>query len=891
MNYYAVPKNEVLKSLSVDEKTGLKNNAVYSMRKLNGVNVLTEKKPKSIVNRLIEALLEPMMLVLLIAFVITLGVNIGKFIKSGRGDFYECLGIFIAIAVSVNLTVIMEGKSQKAFQTLSKLGRASAVKVKRNGEIKFIKQEEIVVGDIVMLEAGNKIPADGRLLRCVDFKVDESTLTGESLAVSKNADVILKVGSPLGERSNCVYSGTFVARGEATYVVTAVGDRAEIGKIAEDVSTEKAISAPLNEKLKRLGRMVSVFGIASSVFVFLLSFIKLAYSGEITFDNVQNLFVESIVLIVAAVPEGLPTTVAISLTLNVLRLAKSNALIKKLVATETVGCVSVICTDKTGTLTKNKMCVKKIVTPDGEFLPDELKCKAVIINACVNSTAEIIDDNGKEKEYGSSTECALLLAAKNSGYDYKKIRKSGAISPLTPFSSQIKYMETEQVTGKTKTVYLKGAPEVVIKKCLLSEAERKLIEAKIKVEQENGARVICFASTNQGAYVFDGFAVLSDGLRDDVKESILSCRKAGIRVKMLTGDNKETARRIAVEAGLEASETEVVTADYIESLTFEQLKEKIQTITVIARSTPSTKLKVVMALQSSGEVVAVTGDGVNDAPAIKHADIGIAMGDGSEITKQAGDVVLLDNSFSTILKAISFGRNVYSNFQRFITFQLTVNLASMTIIIASLLTGLSSPFSSTCLLWLNIIMDGPLALSLGLEMRRVKYMSRKPIKRSDDILNGKILLRIGLHSLYMCVVVTLQRFFNFLNVLETEQLTTVITMFVFFQVFNAVNCREVTSESAFKGIFQNKLLILMIVLTYFLHVTIITFAPQFFGTVKLDGLTIIKITAVCSSIVAFSETYKFIYRKFSLLKRVSFAERGDKKELCKFSINEKRSVT
>lgn len=885
MIYYAASGKEVLKSLSVNENKGLSYNEVDAKRKKFGANVLTEKKQKSFVNRLIGALLEPMMLILLIAFIITAGVNIGKYLKTGKGDFYECLGIFIAIAVSVILTVVMEGKSQKAFSALSKFDKSAVVKVKRDGEIKFIKKEEIVVGDIVFLEAGNKIPADGRLISCVDFETDESTLTGESLAVKKKADCVLGGNALLGDRINCVYAGTYVSAGEAIYVVTAVGDNGEIGKIAENVSAEKSISAPLNEKLKRLGKMVSVFGIVSSLFVFILSFVKLALSEKVTFDGVQNLFIESIVLIVAAVPEGLPTTVAISLTLNVLRLAKSNALIKKLVATETVGCVSVICTDKTGTLTKNKMSIIKVVTKEGEFLPDNIKSKAVVYNAAVNSTAEITYEQGKVKEYGSSTELALLSALKKSGYDYKKIRKKGAISPLTPFSSRIKYMETVQTAGENKTIYLKGAPEVVLDKCLLSEAERKSIIGKIKSEQESGARVIAFASSSFGAYGFDGFAVIADGLRDDVKESVLNCRKAGIAVKMLTGDNKETARRIALEAGLSANENEVVTADYIEKLDFNQLKKEIQSITVIARSTPSTKLKVVTALQSSGEVVAVTGDGVNDAPAIKHADIGIAMGDGSEITKQASDVVLLDNSFSTILKAISFGRNVYSNFQRFIMFQLTVNLASMTIIIASLLTGLDSPFSSTCLLWLNIIMDGPLALSLGLEMRRVKYLSRKPVKRSDDILNNKILLRIGLHSLFMCLVVTAQRFFNFLNVDETEQLTVVITMFVFFQVFNAVNCREVTSESAFKGITQNKLLIFMIILTYFLHIAIITFLPEFFGTVKLDGITIIKISAVCASIVAFSEIYKFIYRKF-----VPFFKRENKR-LCKFSINEKRSVT
>lgn len=883
MNYYDCPVSKVLKELNTDRKFGLNKESLALSRKVYGKNVLTEKRHKSLVKRLIEALLEPMMLILTVAFIITLGVNIGKVLKGGSGEFYECLGIFIAIFISVTLTVVMEGKSEKAFKALQKLGDSGAVKILRDGKIVIVKKEDLAVGDIVFLEAGNKIPADGRIIACDNFSVDESTLTGESLSVKKDGNAVLPQDTPLAERVNFVFGGTFSEKGNCTYVVTAVGDKGEIGKIAGDVTEEKSISAPLNEKLSRLGKMVSIFGVISSLFVFALSLIRLIITNSITFDSVQDIFIQSIVLIVAAVPEGLPTTVAISLTLNVLRLAKSNALIRKLVATETVGCVSVICSDKTGTLTKNKMTLQKVVTNNKRYLQDKISDLKIITNVCVNSTADLVTNNGREEFVGSPTECSMLTAVKLSGYDYAKIRKSGAISLLTPFSSQLKYMETSFLSEGKRTVYLKGAPEVVLKKCLISERERNSVLEEISSEQKKGGRVIAFASSSEGAYSFDGYAVIADGLRDDVKESILSCKKAGISVKMLTGDNKETASRIACEAGLD--DGEVVTADYIESLSLDELKERIPYITVIARSTPKTKLRVVSALQSIGEVVAVTGDGVNDAPAIKHADIGIAMGDGSEITKQASDVVLLDNSFSTILKAISFGRNVYSNFQRFITFQLTVNLASMTIIIASLIMGLESPFSSTCLLWLNIIMDGPLALSLGLEMRQVKYLSRKPVKRSDDILSKKILLRIGLHSLIMCLVITFQRFFNFLGAADFEQNTVVITMFVFFQVFNAINCREVTSESAFKGILNNKLLLAMICLTYLLHILIITFFPDFFGTVRLNGKMILKITAVCMGIVLFSESYKWAYRFF----RSRF--KGGAKLLDKISINEKRRFT
>ncbi len=876
---------DIAKSLKSSVKNGLTSEQAKENLKKYGQNVLSEKKPKTLFKRLIDALLEPMMLILGIAFIITLGVNIGKVAKGGEGDFYECLGIFIAILISTALTIIMESKSEKAFKLLKSLSDTKSVKLIRDGKTTFLPKAELAVGDLVLLEAGDKIPADGRIVTCADFKVDESTLTGESKSVEKNGRLVLGENAPLAERVNMVYGGTYVESGSCFYVVTAVGSLGEIGKIADEVGSEKSISAPLEEKLTRLGKMVSIFGGVASILVFVLSLVRLILLNDVSFDSVQDIFIESIVLIVAAVPEGLPTTVAISLTLNVVRLAKSNALIRKLVATETVGCVSVICSDKTGTLTQNKMSLVKLwisgVSAERDFfkgIENNKTLKMIAQNCAVNSTAELSEKIGR-KSQGSATEIALLKGLFECGIDYQKIRKSGAISSQTPFSSKIKYMETTAQIQGERLSFLKGAPEVVIQKCILKESESAAFLSAVENEQKTGGRVLAFAhSKNSGAYVLDGFAVINDSLRDDVYESILKCKEAGVKVKILTGDNPITARYIANQAGLDGSLDKVVTADYVESLDKEKLKEVLENVTVIARSTPTTKLLVVTALQEMGEVVAVTGDGVNDAPAIRHADIGISMGDGSEITKEASDIVLLDNSFSTILTAISFGRNVYANFQRFIMFQLTVNLASMCIIIASLIMGLESPFSSTCLLWLNVIMDGPLALSLGLEMRKTEYLSQKPVKRQDNILSLKILARIVLHSVYMCLIVSLQRLFNFLGAEVDEQNTVVISMFVFFQVFNAINCREVSSQSAFKGLTNNKLLLAMTCLTYFLHIIITTFAPSFFKTVPLSFSLWLKITLVCFSAVILSECYKWGYRSIICKKRTRKANKTAKKE-------------
>ncbi len=857
MEFYKEKIDNIIESLSSSKTVGLTAEKVVKNRNKYGANTLSKKRKKSLISRIFDAVLEPMMLILVFALLITLGVNIGKALKSGEANFFECLGIFIAISISTALTVIMEGKSEKAFETLSKLTNSSVNKVLRDGKKLIIPSSEIVVGDIVYLESGDKVSFDARIITCEELRVDESSITGESRAVKKDGNFLANKNMSLSEQKNMLFSGSFITEGLATAIVTSVGDSAEIGKLASDVASKSTLSAPLNEKLQRLGKTVSIFGLVCASFVFILSLLRLILLNEVSFDSVQNIFIESIVLIVAAVPEGLPTTVAISLTLNVVRLSKQNVLIKKLVATETVGAVSVICSDKTGTLTKNQMQVEKLIINGKTVSLDKISNKHFIINSAVNSTAELKEN----KVIGSSSEGALLSALKKAKIDYNNYRKQAKIVSVTPFSSAIKFMETKLIFGEEETTYLKGAPEVVVKKCNLDEKTAKKILADIEVDQKRGARAIAFAHKMGENYHFDGYALLSDSLREDVIDAVSQCKKAGVKIKILTGDNKQTAKFIADRLEIGSGENLVVLAEDIESLSDEELKRILPSITVIARSLPKTKLRIVKLLQEMGEVVAVTGDGVNDAPAIKHADIGICMGNGSEITKKASDVVLLDNSFSTIVKAISFGRNVYSNFQRFITFQLTVNLASISIIIAYLLLGLESPFSSTCLLWLNVIMDGPLALSLGLENRKLSLEKTKPVRRKSNIITNKMLLRIVIHSLFMCAIVAMQELYNFLNVEVLQERTVVITMFVFFQLFNAINCREVISESSLKGLKNNKLLCVMLVLTLLIHVSLVEFVPAFFESVHLEFLLWLKIIGVCSSVLVFGELYKFIYRK------------------------------
>ncbi len=864
MNAHSAKIKDLENYFETSSASGLTRAQVEKNRRKFGANKITPKKKKSLIRRFFEALSEPTLIILEFAWVITVGVNVGKFIKSGSCDVYECIGILVAILISACLTVFMEGRSEKAFELLGTVYDRVSVKVIRDGKLTLIPKEEVVAGDILIVETGDKIVADGRLTECNGLKTDESTLTGES---ERSTKCLADLGdkTPLAERKNCVYSGTFASQGTGKMLVTAVGDNAELGKIAGELKTEIAGSAPLNEKLGKLGKKITVIGAISAGIAFILSILRLSVTDSLSFLSVQDAFIEAIVLIVAAVPEGLPTTAAISLSLNVLKLAKSNALIRKLVAAETVGCVSVICSDKTGTLTENDMKVERIFGERGKTSEQN-----ILLNSAVNSSAILKTEKSNLKAYGSATEGALLKYALKQGVNYEKLRDKRLIGGVLPFNSDNKYMASEYFAGGKSTVFIKGAPERILPLSDKSD-EAETILSEISVFQKKGKRVIAFArkenskcgiteTIKQGGFVFDGYVVISDPLRKDVARSVELCKNAGIAVKMMTGDNASTAAAIAMEAGIITSADEVVMADEIEAMPLEKLKEKIGGIGVIARSTPSVKLKVVEALKMSGAVVAVTGDGVNDAPAIKHADIGIAMGSGSEITKEASDIVLLDDSFSTIVKAVSFGRNIYRNFQRFITFQLTVNVTAMLVVIISLSFGLVSPFNAVQLLWIDIIMDGPPALTLGLERGGKDVLSRKPVKRTDGIVTPKMLVRIVAQGAYMATLTVLQYLFDFLGAGINLVPTTLFCMFVIFQLFNAFNCRKLSGESVFESIGNNKLMVIVFAVTFAFQILITQVLGGFFKTEPLPPVIWAKIIGVCSTCVLFSEIYKLFYR-------------------------------
>lgn len=876
MSDFIKTKDEVIKNYSSNVQTGLSDKQAKENIEKFGTNSLTKKKADSLLKRIWDASTEPMLLMLIAAGLIALAVNIIRSFTGGKADYLECVGVFAAIALSVVISVVMEGRSAKAFDALSKINSNVIVKAVREGKTVKLNKDEIAVGDILILSAGDKIPADCRLVESTSLRVDESALTGESFPVKKDSEIeITDEKTPLAERANMIYSGTFITEGHCKAIVSSVGDSTEFGKIASELTGADKSSTPLQEKLARLGKTITIMGVCAAAIVFVAQLISFAVTKSLSFDSIMEAFITSIVLIVAAVPEGLPTIVAVSLSINIIKLSKQNALVKKMIASETIGCISVICSDKTGTLTENKMTVKSFYDTAWHKEANELSNEYLTHNICLNTTADIGD---KGEFIGNPTECAMLnFFNASSKKTYKEERADHEILSAFPFSSELKHMTTiSNVDGKIIS-YVKGSPECVLKMCSISAKRKDEIEEAIVSAEKKAMRVIAFAHKEldsmrdyseenehnklESEMVFDGVVAIADPIRADVYDAVKSCQSAGVGVKILTGDNIVTASAIADELRLLDNGGIAVEAKEVEEMSDDELSSKLDKISVIARSTPTVKMRVVKLLKAKGEVVAVTGDGINDAPALKNADVGIAMGiSGTEVSKEASDIVLVDDSFTTIVKAVEWGRNIYENFKRFISFQLTVNIASVICVFVSVILGLDAPFTALQLLWINIIMDGPPALTLGLEPNYSDLMSRKPTNRSENIISKEMFIKIFSTGIYMSIVFLCQYRFNFLAAGQNEMRTVLFTLFVLFQLFNAFNCRELHSQTIFKHLFKNKLMLGVVSCTFVLQILIIQFAGAFFGTVPLALNMWLKIFALAFSVVVLSELVKAVIR-------------------------------
>ena len=878
-NAHTLSREELLAQTGSDAERGLASSQVEASRAAHGANSFTQAKGESLARRIWDASTEPMLLMLIFAAVITLGVNIARYFTGGEYNFLECAGIFCAIALSVVITIITEGKSAKAFEELNRINEDTLVKVVRDGEPTQVPQRDIVVGDVLLVETGDKIVADGRLLASVDLSVNESSLTGESMPVAKDADAACDAATPVAERANMLYSGCFVAAGTGTLLVTGVGNDTEFGQIAKELGTIEKSTTPLQEKLDRLGKQITVLGCSAAAIVFAIEIVTFLMNNTFNWETVSDAFITSIVLIVAAVPEGLPTIVAVSLALNIIKMSRENALVKKMIACETIGCVNIICSDKTGTLTENKMTVQTVWTPAGNVAPADLADPVLLRNFCINGNANVTPEGDGWNFIGNPTECSLLVAAHKAGYDYQQLRRDADVVRVFPFSSQNKDMSTvvrEQAADGAErlTLYVKGNPEKILSMCPgVSDEERRRIDALMEDYQSHAGRLLGFAHRELAGFddeaqedverdlVFDGFVVISDPLSPDVYDAIRRCREAGIEVKMLTGDNIRTARAIANELHmLEDGHIAVEAAD-IEAMSDEELSDALGRIQVIARSTPLVKMRVVKLLKARGNVVAVTGDGINDAPAIKNADVGIAMGiAGTEVTKEASDMVLLDDSFSTILKAVQWGRGIYENFKRFIQFQLTVNVSSVIVVVFSILAGFEAPFTALELLWINIIMDGPPALTLGLEPIRDDLLQHEPTRRDASILDRTMLFRIFANGIYISAIFMAQHFWNFLGCAEGEKATVLFTLFVLMQLLNAFNCRELNNVPMLRNVGNNKLMLGVFGLVLAMQFAITEFGAAVFETVPLSAALWGKMLLCAVSVVVVDEAVKAVRR-------------------------------
>jgi len=916
MKYFNESIQSLLDQLNVNKETGLENSIIKERANKYGKNEFSYKEEGGIFDDIKDAILEPMMIILLVAALIS-GII---------GEYYDAIGIVCAVAIGITIGIITEGKSKKAAEALAKMTEDIVVKVLRNGNVTQVSKSELVPGDVVYLETGDMIPADGRFIETIDLKVREDMLTGESDDVKKDAKAIIsmeeievngikKVQDPIpAKQINMGFGGTLIAYGKAVMVVTGIGDNTEMGKIAQTLQMEEE-QTPLQIKLGNLGGTIAKISsaIASLLFMFMVvkmilaNTLKVDTSGIIPFldsiDPVKTAFVVCIALIVAAVPEGLPTMINMTLAITMQKMAKINALVTKKEACETIGSVSVICSDKTGTLTQNKMTVENLYL-NGKFVESKKDIDDYFIKNClVNSTAHISLEGGKYNYLGNSTECALLSYLED--YDYKKERRESEVIHQVPFNSKNKFMATIMKIKGNNVSLVKGAPEIVLSSSTsevidgrfvkLTEDRKNEIIKEIQKLQAKSMRILGFGFRNiedveaevavtgetsiltpeisniNNGLVFSGFAAIRDPLRPDVVEAITIAKNAGVETKMLTGDNINTAIAIGEEIGMLKEGKKAVEATYIDTLSDEQLKDEIKNIAIVARSKPETKMRIVGALQDNGEVVGVTGDGINDAPALTKADVGIAMGiSGSEVSKNAADIILADDNFTTIIHGIKWGRGVYQNFQRFIQFQITVNIIAFLIAIISQVLNMDMPFTTIQLLWVNIIMDGPPALALGLEPIRNNVFDRKPVDRNSNIITKTMITSIVLNALYITSILLIQMKFNILGASvdkignSSEMETVLFGLFAFSALFNAFNCREFGADSIIPNFTKNTIALEIIGTTAVAQVIFTQVFTRFFNSVALSPLMWFKVIGLAFVIIVVNEVVKFALR---LIKR------------------------
>ena len=855
-----------------NKRIGLTDEQVKQSREQYGKNVLTPPQRTSLWKLYLDKYRDPIIQILLVAAFVSL---ILAFIEK---NFMETIGIFVAVFLATTVGFYFERDAAKKFNLLTALSEEQPVKVRRNGKVMEIPRHDVVVGDVVLVEVGDEVPADGELIVCNDLQINESALTGEPVAEKS-----LESGGDGAYPRNIILRSTMVMNGRGEFVVTAVGDSTEIGKVAKKSTEQTSVETPLHMQLDKLAKMISKVGSVVSVaafFIFLIHDILTnpAWGGKDYFymaEIVLKYFMMAVTLIVMAVPEGLPMAITLSLALNMRRMLKSNNLVRKLHACETMGAVTVICTDKTGTLTQNKMQVSALELKQG----DEALLDTAI---ALNSTAELNDG----KPIGNPTESALLLWLDAQGKNYEELRKQVNVLKQLPFSTERKMMATlAEVDGETY-LFVKGAPEIVMKKCIIEDrmqrqsAEEldewqhkamrtlafayKKIEASImRTSRTSTAEVVAFLDAND--LQLQAIAAIADPIRPDVPAAVQECRHAGIEVKVVTGDTAATALEIGKQIGVFEDEPEnigadgsltsldqqMITGEQWEALSDEEAYERAKDIRVMSRARPTDKQRLVAMLQKRGEVVAVTGDGTNDAPALHYAHVGLSLGSGTSVAKEASDMTLLDDSFKSIANAVMWGRSLYRNLQRFLFFQLVVNVAALLLVLGGSVIGTEMPLTVTQILWVNLIMDTFAALALASLPPSHEVMKEKPRKASDFIINKSI----GFGILFCGIVFFLVMFALLVYCerrgkggVDVYELTMFFTTFVMIQFWNLFNAKALMSHhTAFRHFLKDKGMILVLVLVLVGQWIIVTFGGEMFRTTSLslhEWLLIIGSTSV-----------------------------------------------
>lgn len=790
--------------------SGLTDAEVIASREQYGHNILTPPHKESLFIAFLKKFKDPLIIILLIAGLLSVGIAFYEYYGLGQGTsvFFEPVGIFVAIFLATGLAFAFEAKADHEFSLLNQVNDDEPVMVIRNGQTTQVARRDVVVGDIVIINTGDEIPADGTLLEATSLNVDESTLTGEPIAAKTTDPTHFDPDATFA--SNATMRGTKVMEGHGVMQVTAVGDHTENGKVFTAAQIDDGVKTPLSIQLDRLGSYISrgAYAVAAAIIVGRLIIYFVNYPFEwITFATtfIQTLMI-AVALIVVAVPEGLPMAVTLSLAYSMRRMLRTNNLVRKLHACETMGATTVICTDKTGTLTQNRMQVYR-----ADFFGNP-PAEVIAQGIALNSTAQLDDSGAKPQVLGNPTEGALLLWLRDRGTDFRMLRQTSKVIDEIPFSTERKFMATAVETPAGKRIlYVKGAPEIVFGMCSSTPGvTREEIDALLASYQAQAMRTLGFAwkelaegeEVKAEGLTFAGIAAISDPVRADVPEAVSEVINAGISVKIVTGDTPGTAKEIGRQIGLWDDATDgpdnIITGAEFAELTDEQLMQRVEGLKIIARARPMDKKRLVEALQKLGEVVAVTGDGTNDAPALKAAHVGLSMGDGTSVAKEASDITIIDNSFASIGRAVMWGRSLYLNIQRFILFQMTVNVVACLIVLVGAFLGLESPLTVTQMLWVNLIMDTFAAMALASLPPSARVMSDKPRSRSAFIINkamGREILGVGLF--FTAVLLGLLIWMRGAGLTE-YRLTVFFTVFVMLQFWNIFNARAfATGGSAF----------------------------------------------------------------------------------------------